>query len=141
MERLEKVDMIRERTGLSYAEAVALLDASEGDVLQALIKHEESTRTSRLGAHWETFEAKGNEVLAQIKELVKRGNVTKILVKHNGKVVGNIPATAGVIGAVVAPQLAILGSVACLLGQCSIEIQRRGEPSAEFVVGDAEPSP
>ena len=34
---LEKVDMVRERTGVTYEKAKQALEASEGDVLEALI--------------------------------------------------------------------------------------------------------
>lgn len=34
---LEKVDMIRERTGVSYEKAKEALEVCEGDVLEALI--------------------------------------------------------------------------------------------------------
>lgn len=135
--RLEKVDAIRERTGLCYAEAASLLDEADGDVLQALIIYEQRTKTAqRRGPQWEEFEAKGNEVLAQIKELVKRGAVNKIRIKKDGRIVAEIPVTAGVIGAVISPQLALLGSAACLLGRCSIEIERPGEPSTQLDLGE-----
>lgn len=130
--RLEKVDAIRERTGLSYAEAANLLDEADGDVLQALIKHEQGTKERQPGPQWEIFEAKGNEILGKIKEIVKRGNVTKVMIKKDGRVLAELPVTAGVIGAVIAPQLALLGSAACLLGHCSIEIERTGEPNTEL---------
>jgi hypothetical protein len=127
-DRLTKVEMIRERTGLSYAEAAALLDEAEGDVLGALILHEQrsqaqGTRT----AQWEVFETKGHELAAKIKELVKRGNVTKVRIKRDGRTLAELPVTAGVVGAVVSPHLALLGSAACLLGRCSIEIERDDE--------------
>ena len=38
---LEKIDEIRERTGLNYKEAKDLLEEAEGDVVQALIILEE----------------------------------------------------------------------------------------------------
>ncbi|NLN18284.1 MAG: DUF4342 domain-containing protein [Firmicutes bacterium] len=126
-DRLTKVEMIRERTDLSYAEAASLLDEAHGDVLQALIFHEQrSGAQSRQG----TFEAKGRELVEKVKELVKKGNVTKIRIKRDGETVAELPVTAGVVGAVISPHLALLGSAVCLLGRCTVELERRDEAPA-----------
>jgi hypothetical protein len=130
-DRLTKVDAIRGRTGLSYQEASELLDEAQGDVLQALILFEQRGKKQH-GPQWETFEAKGNEILEKVKELVKRGNVTKIIIRKENRVIAEIPVTAGVIGAIISWQLALLGTAACLLGKCSIEIERQGEPKTEL---------
>ena len=37
MDQLEKVEKIREKTGVTYEEANAALDAAGGDVLDALV--------------------------------------------------------------------------------------------------------
>lgn len=134
--RLDKVEAIRTRTGVSYSEAAALLDEADGDVVQALIFYEQRGRAKDRGAQWDSFEAKGNEILAQIKEIIKRGNVTKVVIKKDGRVVVELPITAGVIGAVVSPQLALLGSAACLLGRCTVEIVRPGEPNTVLNLDD-----
>ena len=41
---LEKVDQVRERTGVSYAEAKNALEISNGDVLNAIILLEEKLK-------------------------------------------------------------------------------------------------
>ena len=46
-EELQKIDVIRERTGLNFAEARELLEISNWDVMEALIVHDQqSTRLS-----------------------------------------------------------------------------------------------
>lgn len=133
VDRLGKVDMIRERTGLSYSEANKLLEQADGDVLQALIMFEQGEQASK-GAQWDVLEAKGQDIIAKIKALIQQGNVTKVIVKKDARTVAEIPVTAGVIGAVLAPQLAILGSAACILGQCQIVVERDGEAKTELAV-------
>ena len=45
-EELQKIDVIRERTGLNFAEARELLEISNWDVMEALIVHDQqSTKT------------------------------------------------------------------------------------------------
>ncbi|HHW10662.1 MAG TPA: DUF4342 domain-containing protein [Firmicutes bacterium] len=135
-ERLKKVDQIRERTGVSYSEAAELLDKAGGDVLQAVIMHEKAR--AKGPAQWLDWEDKGEEVLEKIKALIRQGNVTKIVVKKDGRSMAEIPVTAGVIGAIIAPTLALVSAAVCLLGRCSIEIERRGQPDARFEVVSGE---
>jgi hypothetical protein len=49
-----------------------------------------------------------------------------VIVKDEaGKVLLEIPATVGVVGAVLVPWLAALGVVAALVTKCSIVVERR----------------
>ena len=57
--------------------------------------------------HTEEFRVNGEELLGKIKQLVKEGNIRRIIIKNKeGKVVFEIPLTFGVVGALIAPQLA-----------------------------------
>ena len=56
-----------------------------------------------------------------MKEIVEKGNVSRILVSRGEKTIVNFPVTAGVIGAVLVPWGAILGIVAAMGTQCSID--------------------
>jgi len=121
---LEKIDIIRERMGVSYAEAKAALEEANGDVVAALINLEKQAQK----ASWtEEFQVRGNEVVEKVKELVRQGNVTKIRVKREGQTIFELPVTIGAIGAALAPQLAVLGIVAGLITRCTVEIEKRKE--------------
>ena len=67
----------------------------------------------------------------KVKELLRRANVTKIRVKQDERTILELPVTAGVVGAVVAPELAILGAMAALITKCTVEVERA--PKAESV--------
>ncbi|MEO5952356.1 MAG: DUF4342 domain-containing protein [Chloroflexia bacterium] len=74
----------------------------------------------------EEFRLSGGDVMARIKELVHNGNVRRIIVKNNkGKVVADFSLTAGVIGAVLMPSLAALGTLAALAGDMTIVVERK----------------
>ena len=45
------------------------------------------------------------KVVDQIKELVKKGNVSKIIVKHGEDTILNIPLNAGIAGTILALRL------------------------------------
>jgi hypothetical protein len=74
----------------------------------------------------EEFTVSSDDLIVRVKELLHEGNVTRIIVKDvSGKVLLEIPATVGVIGAVIAPWLAALGVVAALATNCKIVVERR----------------
>ena len=64
--------------------------------------------------------------LDKIKELVSKGNVSRVLVRKDDKVILNIPVTVGVVGAVVgitAAKWATLAAVLATVGfGCTVEI-------------------
>ncbi|MFZ5965905.1 MAG: DUF4342 domain-containing protein [Bacillota bacterium] len=115
---LEKIDAVRERTGVTYKEAKEALEATEGNVVDAIIHIEE-----RQNVNWkDNISEAGNEVLEKLKTIVKKGNVTKIVLKKDNDVIMNIPVTAGAIGAVLSPPIAMVGVLSALATKCRIEI-------------------
>ena len=76
----------------------------------------------------EEFKVNGEELLAKVKELIKAGNVRKIIIKDKGgKELIVIPVTAGVVLAVLAPVLAAVGAIAALVTECTIVVEREVE--------------
>jgi len=74
----------------------------------------------------EEFTVNADNLIGRVKELVHEGNVNRIIVKDDAdKVLLEIPATVGVIGAVLAPWLAALGVVAALATKCRIVVERK----------------
>jgi hypothetical protein len=74
----------------------------------------------------EQFKVYGHELLLKIKELIKEGNVRRIIIKNEkDKVMMEIPVTFAVIGAFFAPVLAAVGALAALMTKCTIEVERK----------------
>lgn len=119
MENLDKVDLVRKRMDVNYEEAKAALESVNWDVVEAIVKIEKEQQNRK-----EEFFVRSNELVEKVKELVMKGNVTKIRVKQDDKVLVEVPVTAGVVGAVLAPQLAIIGAVAALVSKCTVEIEK-----------------
>mgnify|MGYP001142071179 FL=1 len=72
----------------------------------------------------EEFKVKGESLVEKVKELVHEGNIRRILIMDNaGKTLLDIPLTLGVIGALVAPQLAALGALAALVSDATIVVE------------------
>jgi hypothetical protein len=74
----------------------------------------------------ETFEIKGDDLVAKFKELLHEGNVRRIIIKDKaGESLVEFPVTIGVVGAVIAPVLAAVGAIAALVSECSIVVERK----------------
>ena len=63
--------------------------------------------------------------MEQVKKLIHEGNVRRIIVKHEGQTVVELPVTVGVVGAVLAPMLAAVGAIGAIVTRCIVEVQRR----------------
>jgi hypothetical protein len=73
----------------------------------------------------EEFHVDGDALVAKIKELVHQGNIRRMSIKNEeGKTLIDLPLTLGVVGAILAPQLAALGAIAALVGKCTIVVER-----------------
>ena len=78
----------------------------------------------------EEFEVNGDELLAKIKELVHEGNIRRVIIRNDkGRTLIDIPLTIGVVGALLAPQLAAVGAIAALLGRGTIIVEKVKEES------------
>lgn len=72
------------------------------------------------------FKVKGKELLGKIEELIREGNVRRIIIKdEKDRTFMEIPVTIGVIGAVFAPVLAAVGALAGVVANFKIEVIRR----------------
>lgn len=123
---LEKIELVKDRTGSTYAEAKEALERADGSVVDAIIDIEEKMNKSYDAVDGGSI--KDSPIFAKMKEIVDKGNVTRILISKGDKTIVNFPLTAGVIGAVLVPWGAILGIVAALGTQCDIEfVGKEGE--------------
>ena len=87
---------------------------------------EPTTRSHRISV-------KGEELLAKVRELIHQGNVRRIIVINDeGTSLIELPLTAGVIGAIVAPVLVAVGAIAALAKNYTLHIE---------AYANAEPAP
>ena len=130
---LEKVDQIIERTSVTYKDAKEALELSNGDVLEAIIYIENKQREEfkvQMDALNEE-EAKKQESIEDLKKwilsLVEKGNVSRIKIKKDDKVIGDIPVNAGIAAGVIAvllPSVLAVLAVAAVASNVVIEITK-----------------
>ncbi len=72
----------------------------------------------------EEYRVTGDALLEKVKELIHEGNIRRIIVKDkDGKTLLDIPLTIGVLGVLVAPQLAALGALAALVVDATLVVE------------------
>lgn len=128
---LEKIDIIRDRTGVSYKEAKDALEAASGDVVDALISIEDAGSKKWAETVTESISVKGTEAMDKLKAILNAGNVSRIKVKKDDYIILDIPVTAGAIGALAIPIFTAVGASVALLTKCTIEVER---PDKEVMI-------
>jgi hypothetical protein len=73
---------------------------------------------------WESAKVEGGELLGRVKEIVREGNVRRVVIQHGGANVAEFPLTVGVVGALAAPAAAAIGALAAVLTECTIRVER-----------------
>ncbi|GAH65775.1 unnamed protein product [marine sediment metagenome] len=76
----------------------------------------------------EKFTVSGSQLVDKVKQLIREGNIRRVRVLHEGRIVLEVPlsvgAPAAAIGILVAPVLAALGAFAALVTECTIEVEK-----------------
>jgi phosphate uptake regulator len=135
---IEKLDAVIERvSSTTYAEAKQALLECDGDVIEAVILLEYQKgfdgKTKQTKKTMEEIFSKDNEDLKelkfQVKELLKKSSIIRIIVEKNGKIVMNIPLTVGVVGLALGPLVTLVGLSAAVLGKYNIMIQNEDDGS------------
>lgn len=86
--------------------------------VRIMADNKKSTRT-------EEFKVSGDDIMKKLKELINEGNIRKITIKNKeGKEIAEFPLTLGVIGTVVLPVLAAVGTIVALVSECTISVER-----------------
>jgi hypothetical protein len=76
----------------------------------------------------EKFTIDGDKLVEKVKQLIHEGNIRRVRIIHEGKPVLEIPLSVGAPAAavtiMVAPVLAALGTLAALVTECTIEVEK-----------------
>jgi hypothetical protein len=72
----------------------------------------------------ERIQTEGPDMVERVKQLAGEAGVRRIAIQHEGRTLFEFPLAIGVVGALIAPQLAALGAVAALITNCTITVDR-----------------
>ena len=118
---IQAVEKIMNETGLDYRDAKALLEHADGDVDKAIEIFSPSGS--------DDLKEKTDDIVNKVKELVKKGNVERIQITKDDKIVLSVPVNIGIIGgilgAVYAPWALIAGAIASFGFGCKVEVVKK----------------
>lgn len=115
---LEKIEQLRERTGISYGEAKEILERVDGDLVEALIYLEE-----RDDPRLDRFSSRCRDYSMQLRRFLAGLHRTRFRVKVKDNTLVELPATFGLLGAALFPKIAALGLIGMLFSEGTIEIK------------------
>jgi hypothetical protein len=76
----------------------------------------------------ERFTVSGGQLVEKVKQLIHEGNIRRVRLLHEGRVVLELPLSIGApataIVIMAAPVLAALGAFAALVTECTIEVEK-----------------
>ena len=129
---IEAIDQVMDRVpGVTYAEVKEALIKCDGDVVDAIILLQNNSTNEVNIKSKKTFEdvfgKDSEQIKEEITELIRKSNVIRIVIEKNGKIIMNIPITAGVVGVVFAPILTLIGLSASVLAKYRIKIENEDE--------------
>ena len=114
MDRIEMVERLREKTGVSYEEAKAALEASDWDLLDAVVMlekqgkvHDNTAYSTKRGAADEEKQANAKQqkpkgegfdnFMAWVGRVIHKGNINSLVVLRSGEKKFSLPVTAVVL--------------------------------------------
>jgi hypothetical protein len=84
----------------------------------------------KLDQFFEQFKVHANELRDKVRDLIKEGNVRRIIIKdEQGHTFMEIPLSVATVGMVLAPVLAAVGAIATLVAHFHIVVERTTPPS------------
>ena len=131
---LDRIDQLRARVDLTYEEAAAYLEASGGDLVQALVMAERDM--GEQGGEGEaddgSWAVAGSEARAaaysrwseRVADVVRKSSSMRLIIERDGDRLANLPVAAGIVGAIWAPELAAAGAIAALASRCTVRLER-----------------
>ena len=118
---LESVDKVIERTGVTYGEAKEALEYTDGEILDAIIYLENKNNKD------DKVTESVDEFKSWLKELIRKGNVSRIIIKKDDKTIVDVPVNAGVavgVMSIIMPAILAFGVIAAVATKITIEITR-----------------
>jgi Domain of unknown function (DUF4342) len=93
-------------------------------------------------SRWEEISVTSDRLVATIRDLVREGNVRRIVIKNrSGRVYLEIPLTVGVIGAMLMPMLAAIAAIAAVAGGFTVAVEKIVRPGEETPGTGTPPAP
>ncbi|AHF07843.1 DUF4342 domain-containing protein [Desulfitobacterium metallireducens] len=133
---LEKVDVLRERMGVSYERARFALEANQGDLVKALAELEKEHKEEDGASRW---------FIDGVKKQMKRLNKTQLNLKHEDKTLLSMSAPLGIALAYTIwkrptlRMLGLIGAATAAVNHYELEVDSMEEQTEEVEEYDEYP--
>ncbi len=124
---IDDIEILRKKSGITYEEAVNLLEYHNGSLTRSLIDLE---RNGRLKDEGPQTRAAGGEQ-SGLKKMFDTLFRIRVLVKGKGEVVANLSSLFVLVIAMIAPHIAVIGLVVSLILGYRISINRNDPEFAQ----------
>ena len=131
---LEDVETLRSKAGLSYEEAVSLLDKYDGDLARALIELEKRGQVN--GKTDVKFDAE--EIVEWIKKMWHKGMNTRVVIERKGEMLINLPMLFLILMLILGPYAFIAAAVLMLVTGCSVSLKGEDKKEQTIIKGEEE---
>lgn len=132
---LEDVETLRSKAGVSYEDAVSLLDKYDGDVARALIELEKRGQLNQSAQSRKFTLEEGCEWL---KAMWRKGMTTRVLVERKGERLINLSVLFLVLMLILGPYAVIAALVLMLISSCNVSILTEDKKEQTILRGDDE---
>ncbi|MGL5329571.1 MAG: DUF4342 domain-containing protein [Peptostreptococcaceae bacterium] len=125
---IENIDAVYQRIpNITYSQAKEALQACDGDVIEAIIMLESqnnyTTSKKAKKSVEDVFGKDSEEIKSQLKEVLRKGSVIRIIIDKDDKTIVNIPLAVGVVGLAFAAIPTMIGLSAAVITKYNIKIQ------------------
>ena len=131
---LNDVETLRDKTGVSYEEAVSLLEKYDGDMTRALIELE---KRGELGEKGIKINVNGNAADI-LSKLWRKGCDTRLIVERDGERLVNLSVLFMLLALLLGWRLVIVAAILALALGCRVKLVR---PDAAETARPEEPAP
>jgi|GEM_PF-6939937 len=132
---LEDVESLRGKTGISYEEAVGLLEKYDGDITRALIELE---KRGELGERGIRINVNSNAV-DLLHKLWRKGSETRLIVERDGERLVNLSVLFMVLALILGWRLIIVAALLALALGCRVRLCSPEEKPETVAAPEPEP--
>lgn len=118
---IDDIEILRKKSGITYEEAVNLLEYHNGNLARSLIDLEKNGRLREEGPQ---TRAAGTGEQTGLKKMFNTLYRIRLMVKNKGVIVANLSVLFMIVTVMVAPHLAVIGLIVSLIFGYRISIDR-----------------
>ena len=129
---IEDVETLRSKAGLSYEEAVSLLDKYDGDLARALIELEKRGQVNAKA----DLKFDAEEFVEWVKKMWYKGMNTRVIIERKGETLVNLPVLFLILMLILGVQAVIAAAVIMLVTGCSVSLRGENKKAQTIIKGD-----